>query len=59
MSLAQLSQMPLGRRVHAILARCHHLLGVVCNPYRPELHYMRRPGPKWRARHQLSRHGNL
>ena len=21
------------------------------NPYRPELHYMRGPGPAWRARH--------
>jgi hypothetical protein len=21
------------------------------DPYRPELHYMRGPGPKWRARH--------
>ena len=23
--------------------------------YRPELHYMRGPGPKWRAKHQLGR----
>jgi hypothetical protein len=37
------------------------LAGVVRNlildvrdSYRPELHYMRGPGPKWRARHQLS-----
>jgi hypothetical protein len=22
------------------------------DPYRPELHYMRGPGPKWRARHK-------
>lgn len=22
------------------------------DPYRPELHYMRGPGPKWRAKHQ-------
>jgi hypothetical protein len=21
------------------------------DPYRPELHYMRGPGPRWRARH--------
>jgi hypothetical protein len=21
------------------------------NPYRPELHYMRGPGPKWHAKH--------
>jgi hypothetical protein len=23
----------------------------VFDPYRPELHYMRGPGPKWRAKH--------
>ena len=23
----------------------------LCDPYRPELHYMRGPGPRWRARH--------
>ena len=23
----------------------------VTDPYRPELHYMRGPGPKWRAKH--------
>jgi hypothetical protein len=22
------------------------------DPYRPELHYMRGPGPKWRAKHK-------
>lgn len=22
------------------------------DPYRPELHYMRGPGPKWHARHR-------
>ncbi len=24
------------------------------NPYRPELYYMRGPGPAWRAKHQAS-----
>ena len=24
------------------------------NPYRPELHYMRGPGPAWRAKHGAS-----
>ncbi|MCC6887199.1 MAG: hypothetical protein IT536_01465 [Hyphomicrobiales bacterium] len=24
------------------------------DPYRPELHYMRGPGPKWRAKHAVS-----
>jgi hypothetical protein len=26
------------------------------NPYRPELHYMRGPGPAWRAKHDASSH---
>ena len=29
----------------------HDLLRGVFDPYRPELHYMRGPGPKWRAKH--------
>src|SRR3954463_5896284 len=27
------------------------------DPYRPELHYMRGPGPKWRAKHGMSEPG--
>jgi hypothetical protein len=26
--------------------------GRAFNPYRPELHYMRGPGPAWRAKHR-------
>ena len=26
----------------------------VFDPYRPELHYMRGPGPKWREKHGLA-----
>jgi len=26
------------------------------DPYRPELHYMRGPGPAWRAKHVVSSH---
>jgi hypothetical protein len=29
-------------------ARAHNML----HPYRPELHYMRGPGPKWQEKHQ-------
>jgi hypothetical protein len=29
-----------------------NLIMDVRDSYRPELHYMRGPGPKWRARHQ-------
>jgi hypothetical protein len=27
------------------------ILHDICDPYRPELHYMRGPGPKWHAAH--------
>jgi hypothetical protein len=27
------------------------LVQAFTDPYRPELHYMRGPGPKWRAKH--------
>ena len=48
---------------HAGLARSHALLNEIVrsaldlirdlsNPYRPERHYMRGPGPKWLARHR-------
>ena len=33
----------------------HNLVLDVRDSYRPELHYMRGPGPKWRAKHQLGR----
>jgi hypothetical protein len=26
----------------------------IANSYRPELHYMRGPGPKWHAKHDLA-----
>jgi hypothetical protein len=28
------------------------LMQAFTDPYRPELHYMRGPGPKWRAKNQ-------
>ena len=28
-----------------------HILKVLLDPYRPELHYMRGPGPAWHAKH--------
>jgi len=27
------------------------IIAALFNPYRPELHYMRGPGPKWREKH--------
>ena len=32
-----------------------NLAKALFDPYRPELHYMRGPGPKWHAKHELSR----
>ncbi|HVQ71017.1 MAG TPA: hypothetical protein VMT08_26285 [Bradyrhizobium sp.] len=39
------------RRLTEIVIHCHRLLGLARNPYRPELHYMRGPGPKSYAKH--------
>ena len=33
------------------LAEFTRLFRSMADPYRPELHYMRGPGPKWRAKH--------
>jgi hypothetical protein len=35
-----------------LIARCHDWIGTILHPYRPELYYMRGPGPKWHAKHQ-------
>jgi hypothetical protein len=43
----QAFQSPLRRILRAMLAP----LESVFSSYRPELHYMRGPGPKWYARH--------
>jgi len=43
--------MSLAHRLNEIIACCRALLGAVLSPYRPEQHYMRGPGPKWRAKH--------
>ena len=33
----------------------HSLAKALFDPYRPELHYMRGPGPKWYAKHDPRR----
>ena len=33
------------------LADLVRILKALLDPYRPELHYMRGPGPKWHAKH--------
>ena len=37
----------LGAATVKLKSRAHHML----HPYRPELHYMRGPGPKWLEKH--------
>jgi hypothetical protein len=36
---------------HAVARWLQRLMPSAIDPYRPELHYMRGPGPKWRAKH--------
>lgn len=50
---AQLSSTPLCQRLNVMMTRWHGLIQIARNPYRPELHYMRGPGPKWYAKHQV------
>lgn len=40
------------RMSFAILSLWRSLKQSMLDDYRPELHYMRGPGPKWRAKHQ-------
>ncbi|MBR0716855.1 hypothetical protein JQ632_23240 [Bradyrhizobium liaoningense] len=42
----------LRRHLNVIVAKWHTLIRVAGDPYRPELHYMRGPGPKWHAKRQ-------
>jgi hypothetical protein len=37
--------------VDAAARRWRWLTTSLLDPYRPELHYMRGPGPKWREKH--------
>jgi hypothetical protein len=41
---------PPGRLVSVTVRRWRRLAASLSNPYRPELHYMRGPGPKWREK---------
>jgi hypothetical protein len=40
------------RRLDATTQRLCRLSAPLFDTYRPELHYMRGPGPKWRAKHE-------
>jgi hypothetical protein len=37
-----------------LLRRWQEHMARLLDPYRPERHYMRGPGPKWREKHGLS-----
>ncbi|WKA25833.1 hypothetical protein [Bradyrhizobium roseum] len=43
------------RPVMGLLIHWRRFVDLARDPYRPELHYMRGPGPKWRAKHQRIR----
>jgi len=49
---AQFSSTALCQRLNVIMTRLRGLIQIARNPYRPELYYMRGPGPKWYAKHQ-------
>jgi len=36
--------------VAELVSQCHALFRGIFDPYRPEQHYMRGPGPKWREK---------
>jgi hypothetical protein len=42
-----------GRR--GVVAEFSRLVRSIVDPYRPELHYMRGPGPKWHAKNGAAR----
>jgi hypothetical protein len=59
MLFALASSNPLRRRFSVLVGKWQTAFAIMFNPYRPELHYMRGPGPKWHAKHQASRAGWL
>jgi hypothetical protein len=50
MLVTLLASTPLRYRLTALVEVWQRLLRMVSDPYRPELYYMRGPGPKWHAR---------
>ena len=53
MRAAQVTLMPLLRHLDRIVTEWHRVIDRVRDGYRPERHYMRGPGPKWRAKHRV------
>ena len=52
MNSMELALQPVRRHLTRLAQRCVALIEGVIDPYRPELYYMRGPGPKCRARRQ-------
>ena len=46
-------------RASAVARWLQRLMASALDPYRPELHYMRGPGPKWRAKHGTDCEGRV
>jgi hypothetical protein len=43
------------RTIRAAIANLRRaVISALTDPYRPEVHYMRGPGPKWRQKHSAS-----
>ncbi|MGY3482611.1 hypothetical protein ACVW1C_000494 [Bradyrhizobium sp. USDA 4011] len=54
MNSMELALQPVRRHLTRLARRCVALIEGVIHPYRPELYYMRGPGPKCRARRQAT-----
>ena len=54
MNSMELALRPVRRHLARLARRCVALIEGVIDPYRPELYYMRGPGPKCRARRQAT-----
>jgi hypothetical protein len=50
-SVAAYLPRPLARLRQALSHLCRELVRHLFDPYRPEQHYMRGPGPAWQAKH--------
>ena len=50
MLVSLFASIPFRHRFMALVGGWQRLLQAAGNPYRPERHYMRGPGPKWRAK---------
>jgi hypothetical protein len=50
------SRIGLAKPFAELRAFWQHFFAKAFHPYRPELHYMRGPGPAWRAKHLNAEH---